>query len=80
MFFRRAPAAIFACTFMKILFTSAATPDRTLVALIYTVEDESISRLHRLSFLKIFFVSIWLKELFVSQRKSGAISNFSLLF
>ena len=38
MFIQRAPAAIFACTFMKALFTSAATTNLALMALIYTVE------------------------------------------
>ena len=32
------PAAIFACTFMKTLFTSAPTANRTLMVLIYTIE------------------------------------------
>ena len=35
MFIQRAPAAIFACTFMETLFTSAATSCRTLMAMIY---------------------------------------------
>ena len=34
MFIWRAPAAIFACTFVKTLFTSAATANQTLMALI----------------------------------------------
>ena len=40
MFIQRAPAAIFACTFMKILhvFTTAATANRTRMELIYTIE------------------------------------------
>ena len=37
MFIRRVLAAIFAWTFMKTLFTSAATAYRTLAALIYTL-------------------------------------------
>ena len=38
-FIRRALPAIFACTFMKTLFTSTATSNRTLLALIYTIEN-----------------------------------------
>ena len=32
------PASIFACIFIKQLFTSAATANRNLMALIYTIE------------------------------------------
>ena len=42
MFIQRAPAAIFAYTFMKTLFTSAATANRILMVLIYTIEKELI--------------------------------------
>ena len=33
------PAAIFACTFKKTIFTSAATAIRALMATIYTIEQ-----------------------------------------
>ena len=39
MFIRRVPAAIDAYTFMKTLFTSAATVNRTFMALIYKTEN-----------------------------------------
>ena len=35
MFIQRAPA----CTFMKTLFTSAATANKTLMVLMYTIES-----------------------------------------
>ena len=38
LFIQGDPAAIFACVFMKTLFTSAATANRALMALIYTIE------------------------------------------
>ena len=38
VFIQRASATLFACTFMKTSFTSAATPNQTLMALIYTIE------------------------------------------
>ena len=41
--------SIFACTFIKTLFTCAATAKRTLRALICTIEKSSIRRLCRLS-------------------------------
>ena len=39
MFIQRASAAILARTFTKTLFTSSATADQTLKALIYTAEN-----------------------------------------
>ena len=38
MFIQQSPAAVFACTFMKTLFTSAATGNRILMALIFIIE------------------------------------------
>ena len=54
MFIQRAPAAIFACTFMKTLFTRVATADRTLITLIYTIEkflSQSLSFSKDISYL-----------------------------
>ena len=39
MFIQRAPAAILACTFMKTLFTGTANANRSLMALVYTNEN-----------------------------------------
>ena len=38
MFMQRGPADIFACTFIKTLFTSDANANQTLMALVYTTE------------------------------------------
>ena len=38
MFIQRAPGVIFACTFMKTLFITSATADRTVMALVYIIE------------------------------------------
>ena len=38
MFIQRNPAALFAWTFIETQFISAATANRTLMALIYTIE------------------------------------------
>ena len=38
MFIRRTHAAIFACIFIKTLFTTAATANRTRMTLIFTIE------------------------------------------
>ena len=56
MFIQQVTAAVFACTLMKTLFTSAATDNENLVALIYTIEKKPVSKLRRLSFLKILLV------------------------
>ena len=51
MFIHRVPTAIFACTFMKTLFTSAATANRTLMALLYRQLKSILKlKLRRLSF------------------------------
>ena len=39
MFIQQAPAAILACTFMKTLFTGTANANRSLMALVYTNEN-----------------------------------------
>ena len=52
MFIQRATAAIFACTFMKIIFTSAVTANRTITALIRTIEKLSISKITPSVFFK----------------------------
>ena len=58
VFIQRVPAAMFACTFMKTLFTTSATTNWTLMAfMIYTIEKKSTLGLRHLSFLKTFLVS-----------------------
>ena len=58
MFIHQAPTATFACTFMKILFTSAATSNRTLMALIYIPLKSNLSQDYAVYlFLKTFLVS-----------------------
>ena len=56
MFIQLAPGAIFHRTFMKTLFTSTATANWTLVALIYSSKKYSILRICHLSFLMTFLV------------------------
>ena len=55
MYIQRVHAAIVACTFMKTLFTSAATANRTLMALIYTIESNQVTP--PVCFFKEFLVS-----------------------
>ena len=52
MFIQQAHTAIFACTFMKTLVTSAATANRTIMALIYIPLKRNVC-----SFFKTFVVS-----------------------
>ena len=52
MFIQRATASIFAFTFIKTLLTSSATANRTLMALIYTIDKKSFSILSSLSFFE----------------------------
>ena len=56
MFIQRALAAIFACKLIKTLFKSSATANRSLMALIYTIEKYSILRLSSLFYFKSTFL------------------------
>ena len=67
MFIQGASAAIFASTFMKTLFTSSATANRTLVALIYTTENSSI-----LDYAACLFERHFLFQMFSTLCKTNA--------
>ena len=54
MIIQRAPAAIFACTCMKTLFTSAVTANRTLGTLICIIKKWSVS----VCFIEFFLISL----------------------
>ena len=52
-FIHRAPDAIFACTFMKTLFTNAPTANRTLMALNYNNENQPTKLYLKITFLAV---------------------------
>ena len=54
MYIQRTPADIFAQTYVKTLFSSAAFANRTLMALIYTNEKYCILTLYQTTNFRLF--------------------------